>query len=114
MTFQTKEQSWMRHFQRNEEGEVVNSRKTKFEMAKYDVDFMNYIFDRPLISSRQPEEEISKQKYYYAVVKGKDYGDWSSSCRTRELLPAELVTESSGGHSVHGLPDQVQLREEAG
>ena len=33
---------------------------------------MNYIFSRPLIASRQPEGEIAKQKYYYAVVNGKD------------------------------------------
>ena len=62
MMFQTKEASWNRHFTKNREGEIVNSRLTKFEMAKYDVEFMNYIFDRPLITSRQSEVEISKQK----------------------------------------------------
>ena len=73
MTFPTKEASWHRHFTTNSEGEIVNSRHTRFEMARYDVDFMNYIFERPLITSKQSEAEISKQKYYYAVVKGKDY-----------------------------------------
>ena len=73
MAFQLKGAAWNRHFTKNSSGEYVNSRNTMFELAPYDVDFMNYIFDRPLISSRQPEEEISKQKYYYGFVKGQDY-----------------------------------------
>ena len=72
MVRQTIDQSWSRHFTKKD-GVIVNSRQTKLEMAHYDVNFMNYIFERPLLASSQPEAEIAKQKYYYAVVKGKDY-----------------------------------------
>ena len=73
MAYQTIDESWTRHFTKNSDGVLVNSRHTKFELAPYEVSFMNYIFSRPLIASRQPESEISKQKYYYAVVNGKDF-----------------------------------------
>ena len=73
MVYQETKGSWHRHFSKNPDDELVNSRNTKFELANYDVSFMNYIFGRPLITSKQSEQEISKQTYYYAVVKGKDY-----------------------------------------
>ena len=63
----------MRHFTRGSDGEIKNSRHTKLEMAHYEKEFVNYMFDRPLIASKQTEAEIGKQKYYYAVVNCKDY-----------------------------------------
>ena len=63
LTFQTPEASWFRHFTRNSDGVLVNSRQTKLELAPYKTEFMNHIFSRALIASRQSEGEIAKQKY---------------------------------------------------
>ena len=41
-------------------------------MAPYDIEMMNYIFDRAVLTSRPSMREVEGQRYYYAVVKGKD------------------------------------------
>ena len=50
MMYPTTDQSWSRHFTKTPDGVIVNSRQTKLEMADYDVNFMNYIFERPLLA----------------------------------------------------------------
>ena len=51
----------------------MNSRGTTLELADYDEDFINYVFNRPLIEAKAPWDEIRDTRYYYAVLRGVDF-----------------------------------------
>ena len=64
------------------------------EMAEYDVNFMNYIFGRPPITSKALVDETKSTKYYFAVLRGVGYDKMLKGGRLpigRENLPVELV-----------------------